>query len=578
MAAIGVLPVVVMALEGHYFGKRALYDSERGHLSFALQSRAIWLQEWLHFTRNEFFHTARDHSPAQLRDGSGHPGPRESFENALRFLARGHARYAILSAYDTSWNLLTDLSDSSAAGLPRPVPADLRRALETADGFAVSADFFLDGDHVVVPLGHTVTGSDGKHTAYIVAGLDLTHSLQRILGNSSDFGETGRLTLLSGSGLCLVPPSHRPELAGQPSGVPVPVLRAPFGEIHHYRDDRGTRVLGVAAPLPDMGWVLLAQVDEAEALHWLNLGALFGLGTGAFTVAAVSLLAFRASRRLTRGLRELARVARVISAGNSTERAPELADVEAHELSEAFNHMLDRIEVSQRALGRSASLAAVGELSSSIVHEMRNPLAAIKINVQGLQGMLTQDPDGREAAEIALDQARRLEDMLSDLLHFGRPLDLSTRPVCLEAMANQVLPLVQQDAQGKGITFRVRDDLGEEELWVDPELMSRALTNLLTNAVQWSPPGGTVHVTGARLPGAAEWFALSVEDEGPGVPPDRRERLFQPFFTTRPGGTGLGLANVRKIVEHHGGTVFLDAAVNGGARFTMHLPFRGEAP
>jgi signal transduction histidine kinase len=578
MAAVGVLPVVVMALEGHYFGRRALYDSERGHLGFALQSRAIWLKEWLHFTRNEFFHTAQEHSPVPSHALPGDPVSAESVESALRFLARGHARYAMLSAYDARWNLLAELTDSPASGSAPRLPADLRHALETSDQFAVSSEFFFDGDHVVVPLGQPVLGPDGTRAGYIVAGLDLTHSLRRILGNSSDFGETGRLTLLNGKGLCLVPPSNRPELAGRPSGVPGEVLRPPFGEIRHYRDSRGVQVMGVAAPLEEMGWVLVAQVDEAEAMHWLNLGAVVGMGTGGLTVVAVSLLAFRTSRRLTRGLRELAGVAQKISAGHLTERAPDFRDTEAHELSEAFNHMLDRIEVGRRALGRSASLAAVGELSASIVHEMRNPLAAVKLNLQGLQQMLPEDPAAGEAAGIALEQARRLEDMLSDLLHFGRPLELRRRPVYLQAMAKEILPLVQQEAQEKGVSFRVQDGLGQEELWVDPELLARALTNLLTNAVQWSPPGATVHLAGARVSGASEWFSLSVEDEGPGVPPERRERLFRPFFTTRPGGTGLGLANVRKIVEHHGGTVFLDAAANGGARFTLHLPFRGEAP
>jgi signal transduction histidine kinase len=577
MIAFGVLPVLVMALGGHSFGKSALYDSEKGHLGFALRSRAIWLQEWLHFTRNEFHHTAQEHSPAG-GGGGADEGMADGFEHALRFLARGHARYASLAAYDAQWNLLADIPGNALAPEPPPLPADLHRIFDDGRDFGISSEIAFDGDHVIATLAQRVRRPDGAVAAYIVGGLDLTHSLRRILGDASDFGETGRLALLDAKGTYLVAPSDRPGLAGQSGGVPARMLGEPFGEIHPYRDGRGIRVLGVATPLGKTGWFLVAHVDESEALHWVNLGALVGLGTGTFTVVAIFLLAFRMSRRLTRELRELAAVARAISAGDLGRRAPDFADAEARELAEAFNHMLDRIEVGQRALGRSASLAAVGELSAGIVHEMRNPLASVKLNLQGLLEMLRGDPSAQECAGLALDQANRLEHMLSDLLHFGRPLELRRRPVRLQEVIDEVLPLVQEEARRKGVSLRVQDGLGGADLWLDAELLIRALTNLLTNAIQWSPPGGTVRLVAAPLPDAPEWFAIAVQDEGPGVPPERRERLFQPFFTTRPEGTGLGLANVRKIVEHHGGTVFLDGASGTGAKFTVHLPFRGEAP
>lgn len=577
MIAFGVLPVLIMSLGGHHFGKGALYDSEKGHLGFALRSRAIWLQEWLHFTRNEFFHTAQEHAPAGVREGPD-KGMADGFEHALRFLSRGHARYATLAAYDAQWNLLAEIP--GVAGPPgHPyLPEDLHQIFADGREFGISSEITYDGDHVIATLAQRVQGPDGAAAAYIVAGLDLPHSLHRILGDASDFGETGRLALLNGRGTYLMAPSDRPGLAGQSSGVPAEMLREPFGEIHQYRDGRGIRVLGVAAPVGKTGWFLVAHVDESEALHWVNLGALVGLGTGAFSVLVIFLVAFRMSRRLTRGLRELTGVARAISTGDFARRAPEFSDAEAHELAEAFNHMVDRIEVGQKALGRSASLAAVGELSASIVHEMRNPLAAIKLNLQGLLEVLPGDPVARETTGIALDQARRLEDMLSDLLHFGRPLELKRRPVRWQELAREVLPLVQEDARRKDVSLRVQDGLDGAEPWLDPELLVRALTNLLTNAIQWSPPGGTVRLVAAPLPKSPEWFSISVQDEGPGVPPERQERLFRPFSTTRAEGTGLGLANVRKIVEHHGGTVFLDPVAGAGARFAMHLPYRGGVP
>jgi two-component system sensor histidine kinase FlrB len=112
-------------------------------------------------------------------------------------------------------------------------------------------------------------------------------------------------------------------------------------------------------------------------------------------------------------------------------------------------------------------------------------------------------------------------------------------------------------------------------LRIDRELMVRALTSLIDNAAQWSLPGGIISLSGDKISEKEAWFTLQVTDEGRGIQARHRKRLFQPFFTTRPGGTGLGLANVKKIIEHHGGMVFAEKNLVAGAVFTIHLPFAG---
>jgi PAS domain S-box-containing protein len=236
--------------------------------------------------------------------------------------------------------------------------------------------------------------------------------------------------------------------------------------------------------------------------------------------------------------------------------------------------MQRKMEV-ERALARTASLAAIGELTSSIAHEMRNPLSSIKMNARMLQQSLEErEPDLAELAEISSQQSLRLETMLNDLLNYGKPLTLRIGKTTARELFRATLIAVAQEKHNKEVLVEITNEVGEVPLQVDVELMIRALSNLVLNAIQWSPPRGTVHIAAsfAGLGARAAQVLFQVRDDGPGIREDKIHRLFQPFFTTRPGGTGLGLAGVRKIVEYHGGTVSGANHPDGGAVFRIALP------
>ncbi|MDH4332508.1 MAG: ATP-binding protein [Desulfobulbaceae bacterium] len=243
--------------------------------------------------------------------------------------------------------------------------------------------------------------------------------------------------------------------------------------------------------------------------------------------------------------------------------------------------MLRKIVV-ERAVAKTASLAAIGELTSSIAHEMRNPLSSIKMNTKAIQQKLgDEDPTFAELAEITCHQSLRLETMLNDLLSYGKPLQLNLSWSTFPALMQETLVAVAQEKKNKGVMVEINNNLGDDlPLLVDEELFTRAFSNLVLNAIQWSPQDGTVQVI-ARLSSQAEQkkqVVILVRDSGPGINPEKIGRLFQPFFTTREGGTGLGLANVRKIIEYHGGTVTGENIPSGGAVFTIFLPLLQPAP
>ncbi len=331
------------------------------------------------------------------------------------------------------------------------------------------------------------------------------------------------------------------------------------------------RILRSAAAVPGTGWLLGAEADPDEALAWLGTLRRRAIATGTITLVLLVGVAYGIARALGRPLRELARVASHVRGGRTEERLGPMRGAEAEAVRRAFNRMLDDLREKQRELVRSATLASVGELSSSIVHEMRNPLSSIKMNLQALRPLAESDPGYRELADIAWDQLGRVECMLDDLLKYGRPVELHDEPITFRELADSALPVVADAARVKGVRIDVDDGLDGHRFEVDREQMTRALTNLLLNAVQAAPPGGEVRFS--AHPHAEDGrVVIEVADSGPGLAREAADRLFRPFFTTKPDGTGLGLANVKKIVELHDGTVSAGNRPGGGAVFAVTLP------
>ncbi len=246
-------------------------------------------------------------------------------------------------------------------------------------------------------------------------------------------------------------------------------------------------------------------------------------------------------------------------------------DITEHKKTE---QVLRKNEI-ERALAQTASLTRIGELTSSIAHEMRNPLSSIKMTIKTIQQELGDvNPAFHELAAIAQQQSQRLETMLNDLLNYGKPLTPQLEVTTFADLLAATLPGVAQEKEKKGVTVEIIDKLHALPLEVDKELMIRALANLILNAIQWSPAGSSITIASrlSSMMGANDQAIMEVRDSGPGLDNTKIHRLFQPFMTSRPGGTGLGLANVRKIIEYHGGTVTGCNHNRGGALFTITIP------
>jgi PAS domain S-box-containing protein len=225
----------------------------------------------------------------------------------------------------------------------------------------------------------------------------------------------------------------------------------------------------------------------------------------------------------------------------------------------------------QESLRRSESMAAMGGLVAGVAHEVRNPLFSISATVDALEVDLRDRPEFMDLARLLRSQVVRLTQLTRDLLDYGKPAALSLAAVQPGDPVRVAVRACTPLARTKEVELAVRVAPGLPALTLDVTRMEQVLENLLGNAVHHSPRGTAVHLTVELTEGEGA-VAFRVEDEGSGIAPADLERLFEPFFTRRDGGTGLGLPIVHRIVDAHGGVVRAANRPTGGAVFTVTLP------
>ncbi|HEV2132255.1 MAG TPA: ATP-binding protein [Longimicrobiaceae bacterium] len=231
---------------------------------------------------------------------------------------------------------------------------------------------------------------------------------------------------------------------------------------------------------------------------------------------------------------------------------------------------------------RAERLEAVAELSASLAHEIRNPLASIRSAVEQLTGGGMDPEDSTVLHNLVVRESNRLSRLLTEFLDFARVEVAAPKPVDFAALVRQAVELVRAHPDAEGRRLELQTPWQAEELTIPgaEDLLHRAVLNLVLNAAQWAGPGGRVEVAVDVLDseilssglGARQLARLTVSDSGPGIPVEVVDHILDPFFTRRPGGTGLGLALVQRAVEAHGGAIFVDPPGEHGASFTLYLP------
>jgi len=249
------------------------------------------------------------------------------------------------------------------------------------------------------------------------------------------------------------------------------------------------------------------------------------------------------------------------------------------ELFQETRRAYEELKETQEKLIRSERLAAIGELAAQIAHEIRNPLGAISNSVGVLRRDLDLHGDDRRLLEVVNDESQRLEVIVADFLRFARPRPIHKTPEHVTDVLDDLLLLLSQEQSGSQNEIRIKKEyeIGLPKVPLDSAQTREALWNLLVNAVEAMPYGGEIRVEVRRSARAGDFLEIVVADTGKGILASERDKIFEPFHTTKAGGTGLGLAIVHRVVEAHAGEVEVESEEGRGSAFRMRFPMNLES-
>ncbi len=330
-----------------------------------------------------------------------------------------------------------------------------------------------------------------------------------------------------------------------------------------------------------LGVSLKAMREEIARTRWQIAG--FGILALLLGSAATVLLA----QRMTRPIRALTEGVAAVGKGDFSRRIEVTSQDELGQLSATFNAMsaqLDRVRDLEERLRRADRLAALGTMAAGIAHDIRNPLTSIQIFSQ----LVASRPDDLSVREkfsrVVPRELQRVQAVIEDMMELARPLPLQLEPLDLNKALRELLELHEEQLTAQKI--QVNQDLAPDlpPILGDSKRLPRCLGNFLSNAIQAMPQGGelkiqTSHLEAALLPdparpaeGLTPVVQVRVRDTGVGIPADRLPKIFDPFYTTKEKGLGMGMAIAHRIIEDHKGTVDVESAVGAGTTFTLCFP------
>jgi signal transduction histidine kinase len=299
----------------------------------------------------------------------------------------------------------------------------------------------------------------------------------------------------------------------------------------------------------------------------------YGIEVAAFGILMSVALGAWATARVTRPVERLARSATAVAAGNWDTTVEVTSGDEIGRLALAFNRMTEELMAQRERLVQAERVAAWRELARRLAHELKNPLFPLQITVENMQRARSQYPEQfdevfREGSQTLLAELGNLKQIVARFSDFAKMPAPEMQPLDFNRLIGETMKLFEAQLARAGIAAREELDPAAPTVMADPEQMTRALRNLILNAIDAMPQGGTLTVRTRRLgPG----LRLEVADTGQGLTPEECGRLFTPYYTTKTHGTGLGLAIVQSVVSDHHGRISVTGAPGKGATFQIDL-------
>ena len=401
----------------------------------------------------------------------------------------------------------------------------------------------------------------------------LAEKLKQITGSDVAFGMEGQILASTLPREDYAALAHRLRSSG--------ISRLPIAGEEYEALPRPLAVSGDGGSLASgpVALILRSRTVQLQSLDAIHTGLAV---TAVLAVVLATLLSFAVARTIAQPLAAITHVMREVAATGDLTRKIALRhgnrwdDDDARLLATTFNTLTDSIARFQREMSQKERLSSLGRLSTVIAHEVRNPLMIIKAALHSLRQPGAGADAVREAAADIDGEVVRLNRLVNEVLDFARPIRFELSAVSLNTLCRESATAALASGPGAAIACELDPDLGA--LTTDPERLRIALINLLVNARHavggngdLAPPPGGAAVT-LRTAAVAEGVRITVADRGPGIDGSDIAQIFDPYFTTKRGGTGLGLPIAKNIVEGLGGTIAVSSPPGAGTRFVIEFP------
>jgi signal transduction histidine kinase len=413
----------------------------------------------------------------------------------------------------------------------------------------------------------------------VIIDLDYSKVMARV--KSIQFGQKGYAFMVDGGGRIIAHPLYHPyeyDLTRYDDSrlreFVVDMISGGTGWRTFFQE--GERA-ATYAPVATPGWSLAVSVPISEFIEEAkNLRTyVIQIVTAALILSslAVSLL----SHKILKPVRRLVMATERVADGDLSEEIPVNSNDELSMLTRSFNHMVASLKEIQTELVASEKLISMGRLSAGVAHEIRNPLNAMKGAIVYLQRRRQEDPLAMEYTGIILEEIERLNRFVSEFLSFARQPKPALTWVNLNGLIQSVLNLYAEEFRQKHIDIALNLDPALPDLALDPQQLEQVLINLLVNAIHAMPEGGDLKITTAigraghgtdNTTTALIWIA----DTGSGITETQLDSIFEPFFSTKASGTGLGLPISRGIIEAHRGCLRVSSTTGRGTTIQLALP------
>ncbi|MFP5260794.1 MAG: sensor histidine kinase [Blastocatellia bacterium] len=321
------------------------------------------------------------------------------------------------------------------------------------------------------------------------------------------------------------------------------------------------------------------QIDAASQTLWSKTSELSNIRLLAMTGLLVLALAIAViiGWNFTRPINELAGAARRVAAGDLDFAVKVNRPDEVGQLATTFNEMIAGLKSKrelEEKLNQSERAAAIGRLTQSVAHEIRNPLNVINLSIDHVSSKYGPEDEARRRQFTRMlssikDEIERLKRLVNDLLNYGRPARLAVETVDVRKLIDETIALVRPQADEQGVEVKVEADGAAAEVRGDRERLKSSISNLAINALQAMPSGGRLH---ARVDREDGFVKVTIRDTGVGIGEEALGKIFEPYFSTKQTGFGIGLALTKTIIMEHHGSIEVESKLDQGTTFTVRLP------